>query len=143
MFGFVVNTSVGSFQVWNEVGAQLLGISAAELMAINRGSGLPLEVKERVCHGEWQLIMEDAVKMTTRKRLVKAWRETQPKESINTKVKEEVDSNYVDALTHLQLCNQFWEVRKGEGKLVVRRGCVSYTACSVTIAGPFLKRTPP
>lgn len=99
MYGFIVNTTVGSY----EAGAQLLGLSAVELIAINRGRGLPVEIEGRICRGVWQLVMEDTIGITNMKRLVEAQRETNLQEMINVEVKEEDDSDYVDTLNHLPI----------------------------------------
>lgn len=57
MFGLIVNTTAGSFQAWDEARAQRLGLSAAELMVLNRDRGLPTKIEEKVWQGVWQLIV--------------------------------------------------------------------------------------
>lgn len=64
MFHLILNTSVGTFHSWNEVGEKLLGIMAEELMSRTHILCLLEDTLQRVTSNNWRLMVEST---TTRR----------------------------------------------------------------------------
>lgn len=96
MFCLSIVTTAGTFQLWDEAANQLLGLTAAELVALMGGRHLPAHTEERVKDGVWQLEVEnnEFLGVNRRKPLIKAWRTMDRRTATSKTIKAEAEEVY-------------------------------------------------